>query len=134
MEIATDLVLVSNFLLVGFFLFLWSKISYGWLCSPSVFLCSSCPVREKSCSVGKHQASLDLTVLKSQAEICYGVYTLSPQAFQPSNISLSSLPYILSKSPTLTKAFYSAYEARGSCLCSLGFLFPLTLPQLKAQG
>lgn len=111
MEIATDLVLASNFLLVGFFLFLRPKISFGWICSPSVFLCSSWPVREKPHSVGKHQASLDLTVLKSQAEISHGVYTLSPQAFQPFNISISSLPYTFSTSPTLTKASYSAHDA-----------------------
>lgn len=133
MEIATDLVLASNFLLVGFFLFLRPKISSGWICSPSVFLCSSWPVREKPHSVGKHQASLDLTVLKSQAEISHGVYTLSPQAFQPFNISISSLPYTLSTSPTLTKASYPAYDTRGSCLCSLGFLFPPIYPQLQTR-
>lgn len=111
MEITKDLVLTSNFLLVGFFLFLWPKISYGWPCAPSVFLCSSCPVREKPCSVGKHQASLDLTVLKSQAQIPIGIPTLKHKPIK----SAIHTEHITNSH----QASYSAYEPRGSCLCSL---------------
>lgn len=126
MEIARDLVLASNFLLVGFFLFLWPKISYGWLCAPSVFLCSSCPVWEKPCSVGKHQASLDVTVLKSQTQIPIGIPTLKHKpiksAIHPEHITNSH------------QASYSAYEPSGELPLFFCFLFPWTHAQLKAQG